>query len=160
VANWAQNALSDLRFHRPSRQYLSAGFRMTAAGHGGPNRNIFPIAAASASVAGQPTVRIFHNNRRPAFETSGQQTTRAHLPRSVAPEVTRPTDRRHSRAIFERREGRRTLLRNPCRFQGPPTGRCTLSSATSRNASPRAARLSCLPPFAPAHAPLHLPWNF
>ena len=81
---------------------------MTAAGHGGPNRNIFPIAAASASVAGQPAVRIFLNNRRPAFETSAQQTTRAHLPRSVAPEVTRPTDRRHSRAVFERREGRRS----------------------------------------------------
>lgn len=28
------------------------------------------------------------------------------------------------------------------------------------NASPRAARLSCLPTLAPAHAPLHLPRNF
>lgn len=107
---------------------------MTAAGHGGRNRNIFPIAAANASVAGQPKVRIFLNNRRPAFETSAQQTTRAHLPRSVAPEVTRPTERRHSRAVFERREGRRScgthaasngrpLGDAPCPPQPPETHR-------------------------------------
>lgn len=57
---------------------------MTAAGHGGPNRNIFPIAGASASVAGQPTVRIFLNNRalllRPRANRRPGRISRGRLP--------------------------------------------------------------------------------